>query len=152
MPPAVTSPPIVCSGSPLSVVETDLLIVPWFDGELPGAAANVDEASGGEVGRALTSKEFQAKPYDLFVTAIVNPAWKARRLVLIGGGRRAECSSDLVRKLASAAGLTAKQKRAGRVALVVRGEGDVAGLAQAIAEGLTLAEFDGGSYKTVDPS
>jgi leucyl aminopeptidase len=152
MPPALTSPPIVCTGSPLSVVETDLLVVPWFEGEPLGAVPALDEASGGEVGRALASKEFQPNPYELFLTPIVNPSWRARRVALIGGGGRAECTSDLVRKLASAAGLAAKQKRVGRVAVVVRGEGDASELAQAVAEGLTLAEFDGGSYKTVEPA
>ena len=33
---------------------------------------------------------------------------------------------------------------------MVRGDGDVALLAQAVAEGLTLAEFNGGTYKTGD--
>ena len=39
----------------------------------------VDLASGGEVARALTSKEFQAKPFDLFLTPIADKSWKAFR-------------------------------------------------------------------------
>jgi leucyl aminopeptidase len=152
MPPAVTSHSIVCTGNALSAVETDLLVVPWFEGEPVGAVPGLDDASGGEIGRALASKEFQPKPYELFIAPIVNASWRARRMALIGGGRSGEGTSDLLRKLASAAGLTAKQKRVERVAVVVRGSGDVSELAQAIAEGLTLAEFDGGSYKTVEPA
>jgi leucyl aminopeptidase len=34
----------------------------------------------------------------------------------------------------------------------LRGRGDAAELAQAVAEGLTLAEFNGGTYKTVEPA
>jgi leucyl aminopeptidase len=136
----------------LSAVDADLLVVPWFEGEGPGAVPTLEEASGGELGRALTSKEFQPKPYELLVAPIVQSAWRARRVAFIGAGVRAECGSDLVRKLATAAGLTARQKRVARAAIVVRGEGEPMELAQAVAEGLTLAEFDAGSYKTVDPA
>jgi leucyl aminopeptidase len=152
MPPAPSSTPIVCLGSSLSVVETELLVVPWFEGEDPGALPALDAASGGELGRALTSKEFQPKPFEVFLTPVVDPAWRARRLALIGAGRRAECSGDLIRKLAAAAGLTARQKFVTRAAFVVRGVGDPSELAQAVAEGVTLAEFHAGSYKTGEPA
>src|SRR5207247_1947737 len=49
---------------------------------------------------------------------------------------------------AATAGLQAKQKRVGSVAFVVRGRGEVAELAQAASEGLTLSEFYSGAYKT----
>jgi leucyl aminopeptidase len=150
MPSAPASSRVACIGGPLSAIETDLLILPWFQDEGALAVPGVDLASGGEVARALTSKEFQAKPFDLFLTPIADKSWKARRVTLIGGGS-AERGTDLMRKLATAAGLAARSRRVTRVAFVVRGQGDVAELAQAIAEGLTLAEFYGGSYKTGDP-
>ena len=152
MPPTATAPAIVTVGGPLPLIDTDLLIVPWFEGEPAGAVPALNEASGGEVGRALTTKEFQANPYELFITPIVDAGWSARRVALIGGGKRADSGTDVIRKLASAAGLAAKQKHVARVAVVVRGQGDASELAQAVAEGLTLAEFDGGSYKTVEPA
>ncbi len=108
--------------------------------------AGADAASGGELARALTSKEFQAKPFELFLTPVVDRGWRVRRVAFIGGG--AERGTDLLRRLATAAGLTARHKRVARAAFVVRGAGDAAELAQAIAEGLTLSEFYGGSYKT----
>ena len=123
MPSAQASTSIVCSGGPLSAVETDLLVVPWFQDEGASAVAGLDAASLGELARALTSKEFQAKPYDLFLTPIADRAWKARRLALVGGGA-GERGTDLVRKLATAAGLAARGRRVGRVAFVVRGHGD----------------------------
>ncbi|MEK7862918.1 MAG: aminopeptidase, partial [Chloroflexota bacterium] len=55
-----------------------------------------------------------------------------------------------MRKLAAAAGLMARQRRISRVAFLVRDAGNTAELAQAAAEGVTLSEFDGGSYKTAD--
>jgi len=144
-----SSAPIVCTGGALSAVDTDLLIVPWFEDDPPGVAG-LDGASGGEVARALTAKEFQAKTYEMFLAPISDRSWRATRLALIGGGA-GERGSALVRKLATAAGLAARQRRVARAAFVVRGAGDPLELAQAVAEGLTLAEFYGGSYKTTDP-
>ena len=143
----MTSTPISCAGEPISATTADLLIVPWFE-DAASAVPGLDAATGGEVGRALAGKEFQAKPYEIFVTPIVDRQWRARRVALIGGGRRETCTGELIRKLAATAGLSARQRRTGSAAFVVRGQGDVAELAQAVAEGLTLAEFHGGTYKT----
>jgi leucyl aminopeptidase len=133
----------------LSAVDADLLVVPWFQDEGPTTVAGLDGATNGEVTRALSSKEFQSKPYELFFAPIADRSWQARRVALIGGG--ADRSTELVRKLATAAGLAARSRRVGRAAFAVRGYGDSAALTQAIVEGLTLAEFHAGSYKTVDP-
>ena len=108
----------------------------------------LDAATGGEIGRALAGKEFQARPFETFVTPITDRQWRARRVALIGAGRRELCTGELVRKLASAAGCSARQKRVGSVAFMLRGNGDLAELTQAAAEGLTLSEFYGGTYKT----
>ena len=144
---AAASSSITCVGGPLSGVTADLLIVPWFE-DASAIVSGLDAATGGEIARALASKEFQAKPFEMFVTPITDRQWRARRVALVGAGRHDGCGSDLVRKLASAGGLSSRQKRTGSVAFAVRGQGDVAELAQAAAEGLTLAEFHGGTYKT----
>ena len=127
-----------------------MLIVPWFQGEGDAGLPGLDAATGGELGRALTSKEFQVKPYELFFTPITDTSWRARRVAVIGGGAGSR-GSDLVRKLATTAGLAARQRHVPRAAFVVTGQGNGPDLAQAAAEGLTLAEFYGGSYKTDDP-
>jgi leucyl aminopeptidase len=151
MPPAKTSSSISSVAGPLSTIAADLVIVPWFEDDSPSAAAELSDletASAGEIGRALGAKEFQAKPYELFLTPIVTRDWQARRLALIGAGKRSDSGSDIMRKLATAGGLSARDRRVGRVAFVIRGAGDSTELAQAVAEGLTLAEFHAGSYKT----
>ena len=141
---------MACSSGPLSAIDADLLIVPWFQGESAGALFDLDGATGGELGRVLASKEFQAKPYESYVAPLAGTSWRASRVMIIGGGGGTR-GTDLVRKLATAAGLAARQRAVPRAAFVVRGEGDAADLAQAVAEGLTLAEFYGGTYKTDDP-
>jgi leucyl aminopeptidase len=145
---ASSSIAIECFTGPLSSLDTDLLIVPLFQDEKADALPGLDAATGGELGRALASKEFQVKPFELFFTAATG--WRARRIVVVGAGA-GDRGADLARKLAAAAGLAARQRHVQRAAFVVRGHGNVADLAQAVAEGLTLAEFDGGRYKTDDP-
>ena len=50
--------------------------------------------------------------------------------------------------MAAAIGLTARQKKIARVAFLAHGVLETPEMIQAIAEGLTLAEFDAGRYKT----
>jgi leucyl aminopeptidase len=148
MPSTTTSAPITCVSSPLHAIDTDLLVVPWFEEEGPSAIDGLDAASGGDIGRALASKEFSGKAFELFATSLVDRSWRARRVVLIGGGQSADCYGELARQLAAAAGISVRNRRVQRVGLLLRGRGDVAELAQAVAEGLTLSEFNVGIYKT----
>lgn len=152
MPSAVTSSPTAYVSTPPATLDTDLLAVPWFEEEPPHAVPGLDAATGGEITRALSSTEFTAKPFDVFVTPLADREWRPRRIALIGAGKRADYGGDLVRKIAAAIGLVARQRRISRVAFLVRGAGDTAEFAQAAAEGLTLSEFDGGSYKTDQPA
>jgi leucyl aminopeptidase len=150
MPSTTTAAPIICVSCPLSAVDTELLIIPWFEEEAPSAVDGLDAATGGEIARALESKEFCGKTFELFATSLIDRSWRARRLVLVGAGSRADDRSELARQLAAAAGISVRTRRAERVGFVLRGRGEVAELAQAVAEGLTLSEFNVGMYKTAD--
>ncbi len=151
-----SSLPIEVTGGPLAAVDTDLLIVPWFEDDAAGALPGLDTATGGELARATASKEFGARLFDSWLTPIAAAEWHARRLALIGGGRAADFTPEVARKLATAAGLAARQRRVVRAGFVLRTDPtpspDVAAFAQAIAEGLTLAEFNIGCYKTDEPA
>ena len=149
--------PISCTSDALDSLETDLMVLPWFEGDGPGTHPGLDRATGGELARALASSEFAARPFDLFLTPIVDRAWRPLRLMLVGAGPAASYGTDLARKVATAAGLAARQRRTGRVVLVLRpappdpsGDIEFEEMAQAAAEGLTLAEFDTATYKTTD--
>jgi leucyl aminopeptidase len=153
----IVAPPIACLDVPPEGVDADLLVVPWFVGDAPSRVSGLDAAVGGEASRALLSGEFAAGLFDLFLTPITGGNWKARRLALIGAGKTFDFSTDVARKLATVAGIAARQRRVGHVAFLLQpglpapsGDIDVGGLAQAVAEGLTLAEFSVGSYKTVE--
>jgi leucyl aminopeptidase len=156
---AVTaSSPIPCTAADLAAVDADLIIAPWSQLDGPDAVAGLDVATGGEIGRALASKEFAAKAFDVYVAAVTVPGWRARRVMLVGTGKAASYNAELVRRAAAAGGLAARQRRAGRAAFVLRAGTAVppddswrVELAQPVAEGLTLAEFNAGVYKTDEP-
>src|SRR6476620_9740929 len=150
MPSAAAPSLVTCTGGSIAGVETDLLVVPWFQDEPASAVPGLDAAVGGEVSRALSAREFQAKAFDFFFAAVADRAWKARRVALIGGGP-GERGTELMRKLATAAALSARGKHVTRAAFVIRGSADAASVAQAVAEGLTLGEFYSGIYKTGEP-
>jgi leucyl aminopeptidase len=150
MPSTAAAAPVACVSAPLSAVDTDLLVVPCFDDENPSSVGGLDAATGGDIARAFASKEFTGKTFELFATTVTDPAWRARRLLLIGGGPSGAHRSELARQLAAAGGIAVQCRRAERAAFVLRGPGDVVEGAQAVAEGLTLSEFNAGTYKTRD--
>ena len=139
----------VVSAQP-AAVETDLLVQPVFEGVPPNSDDPLALATAGEVSRASSSGEFKGKLYDLFFTPIVDPRWKARRLVLAGLGRRSEYTVDRLRRLSTAVALAARQRRHESVGMMWIDAADVAHASQAVIEGLILADFDAAKYKTVD--
>jgi leucyl aminopeptidase len=151
---AVKTAQIACTSEPLSRVDVDVLIVPWFEGEPAASLPGLDDAIGCELTRAVSAREFEGRPYEFLLNAVTDRSWTARRLALVGAGRLADFGGDLARKVAANAGLTMKQRRVGRVAFVLPQSLpsglDAAEIAQAVIEGLTLSEFNPGSYKTAD--
>ena len=72
--------------------------------------------TGGEIDRAVASKEFTGKLFETFLTPIVDRAYRARRLAAVGLGRQSDFTVDRARRAATAIGLTARQKKIARVA------------------------------------
>ena len=133
-------------------VDTDLLFVPFFEGENPvTTAAGLDEGTSGAIRRAAESGELQGRPFELFLTPL-GAGWRAERVALIGAGKASDFDTERLRKLATGAALAARQRRVRRIAFVNRGGGAPAVAVQAIAEGLTLANFNGDVYKSGDRS
>jgi len=135
----------------LSIVDTDLLVIPWFEDDPAAAIDGLDGALGGELARALASKEFGAKPFEIFLTPVTGSGWNTRRVALMGAGRRASFDAAIVRKLATAAAADARKRHVARAAFAIPTSKPSAAFVQAAAEGMTLAEFDGGSHKTSTP-
>jgi leucyl aminopeptidase len=136
-----------------SELDADLLIVPTFEDDDYGDAPTLDAASGGDIARARASGGLTGKPFEVFLTGAPAGGWKARRIALVGAGRRQDLTPDILRRIAAAGGLLARQRRVAAVALVHRSGTPVSAeqAAQAMAEGIILANFDGASYKTGEP-
>jgi leucyl aminopeptidase len=144
-----SSPMVRLVTGPLSQVDTDLLVVPAFEGEaVADAIPALDEAAQGEVRRATASGEIKGRLYELFVTRASGGGFKPTRVAIAGAGKPADFTTERLRKLASAAALMARGRRLARVAFVIRGPIPAREAAQAITEGLILAGFSGDQYKT----
>jgi leucyl aminopeptidase len=138
----------LATGSP-SDCETDLLVVPVFDGEsLAAAVPWVDAATGGEAGKAAASGEIRGRLYETFVTPVIGRSAKASRIAIVGAGKAADFDLERLRKVATAAALVARGRRLPRVAFLLRGPLPDADAVQAITEGLVLAAFSVDQYKT----
>jgi len=145
------TPAIGVISNPLGDVETEFLAIPVFEDEVVPDEADVDTASAGDVSGARARGEFKGAAYDVFTPAV--RGWKAGRVALVGLGRRRDFSLDRLRRAAATAALAARHRRLRRIAIVharavPASPGDAT---QMLAEGATLGNFDGGSYKTGDP-
>jgi len=143
---AADRPPIACRFGPLKSIDVDLLVLPWFEAEGAVDFEALDRATGNEISRALNTREFAGKPFEFFLTPIVDRTWKPRRIALVGAGREPAFEPGVARRLATAAGIAARSRRVATLGLVMRpgqaapsGDVDVAGFVQAMAEGLTLS-------------
>jgi leucyl aminopeptidase len=129
-------------------VETELLAIPVFEGEdVAARVPGLDEAAAGTVRRAAASRELQGKLFELFLAPIVS-GWRAQRVALVGAGKAEEFTMERLRRVASAAGLAARQRHIARIAVLYRGDIEAAAGAQAVAEGLILANFSADRYKS----
>lgn len=149
---------MTCLFGAASAADVDVLVLPWFEGEPVSTWPGLDEATGGEIAAALARGEFSGKLYEQFLTPLSGGGWTARRVLLVGAGPAVGFTAVTARRLATAAGAAAHARRVRSAGFVLRpgqaapsGDVDVAGHAQAIAEGLTLSEFVGSTYQTSAP-
>src|SRR5580692_44178 len=154
------------SSSLPSQLETDCLVVITLDrsesdrneknkGENTKPSPSVESADAAVRDAAkelLSSGEVTAKPFE--TTLLHRPAGlKAKRLVLIGGGKAKNFSAAELRKLAGAAVRTLKGKSIRSFAIVLPEQalpekGMVAEAVRAIVEGAFVGDFDPGYYKS----
>ena len=141
--------PVLTLAERAAPLDTDLLVVPCFEGDDLADVAFVRVQAAGEIDRAWSRKEVTGKLYEVFPT-VLSGEGRTTRAVLVGAGARRDFTTERLRRIAITGGLAARQRRLTRVSLLYRDglslPADAA--VQAMAEGLTLANFEGGSYKT----
>jgi leucyl aminopeptidase len=148
------SPPPMLVWTALAHLDTELLVVPAFEGDDLVDVPGLDAATGGEVGRAISARELTGKPCELFV-ATVTHQWQVRRVALVGAGNRANYDAEMARRVAAAGVLAARQRQVARVSVLFRPATNethpgqsATRLLQATSEGVVLAEHDIGRLKS----
>ena len=143
-------PRISVAATTPSATDVDVLIVPVAQDHTADAVGAFDAAVGGDLNSALDRGEFQAKAGDVFSAAVRDKAWRAARVVFVGGGPRAEIGAERFRRMAVTAACAVRTQHRRRVAWVDAepGVAAVANRIETIAEGLTLGNFDNGFHKS----
>jgi leucyl aminopeptidase len=147
------TPDLALTEAPAAELDADLIVIPCFVDDDLADEPTLDQAAGGEVGRARARAEFVGKLHETLFVPTLLAGWKTPRAVLVGGGPRSELTADHLRRLATVGCLAARQRRVPRVAILHRAGTPVPPLAaaQAVAEGAVLANYDGASWKTNGP-
>jgi leucyl aminopeptidase len=142
--------PTLVSEKP-EAIEADALAIILFevtDGDAhPGAS--YDARTQGLIGELYASKEFTGTA---FRTALIHrpSGFKAKRLLLIGGGKPGEFTLARLRQMAGVAVREVKTKGVKRLGLLPAGAFETEDQVQAIAEGAILAWYEPDAYKTDD--
>jgi leucyl aminopeptidase len=130
-------------------IEADALVVTVYEGEKAdeGALRELDERSGGLISQVIESDEMRGRQGDMVY--IHNPGEiQARRLLLVGAGKREEFSFDTVRRVAGSAARFLRSKGVRSMAVLRRSQLDVERSAQAAVEGVLMGLFEPDMYKT----
>jgi len=139
--------------------ETPLLVVNVFaDADpLEGPAAKVDEALGGRISDVLRRGDFRAKPDETLLLYPAPGTLPAERVLLVGVGKRADLTTDRIRRAAGAASKEALRLRIPRYATLLHHAELVADripprdAARAAAEGAVLGGYTFTEMKSGDP-
>ncbi|HEX6212781.1 MAG TPA: leucyl aminopeptidase [Methylomirabilota bacterium] len=136
-------------GEPLASITADAVVVGVYadDRKLREPAARVDHAAGGALRQVLDAEKFQGKVGH--VTHLhVNGTPPTRRVVVVGLGRRAETSAEILRRAASAGLRRARDLGARHVAIEVLGDRlPSRQRAQSVVEGAILGTYAFDRYK-----
>src|SRR5258708_4012687 len=134
---------------PAAQIESEALITYAFEQEKPdvGVLAQLDHAAGGALSKLVASGELTGKMLE--TTLLYYPqGLAAQRLFIVGAGKRDKFGTAELRRLAGAAVRALKSRQVKRLAFLVRENEKSAASAQAVVEGIILANFDSDKYKT----
>ncbi|HEX8116979.1 MAG TPA: leucyl aminopeptidase [Pyrinomonadaceae bacterium] len=145
---------IQTSSGPLAEADVQALAVAVFKDEKAdeGPLAELDAAAGGLVRSVIESEELKGKEGETVYLHLPTSGegTKARRLLLVGVGERADYRAAQVSQFAGAAVRALRTRNVKTVGLVPRYEGDAAAGAKAAVEGAIVGLFEPDKYRTVD--
>jgi len=129
-------------------LERDFILIPLFESD-DLTDATMARLAGPDVDQARTRGELTGKLYEVFLS-VVPTGDRARRVAFVGAGPRKDFTAERLRRLAITGGLAARRGRFTKVGFVYRASDrlDAPTAVQVIAEGLTIANFEGASYRS----
>jgi leucyl aminopeptidase len=138
-------------GGPFYEVDADALVVGIFEGEdaTEGVLHDIDQRSGGIISELLGSDELRGKSGDTVYLYRLTGI-KARRLLLIGVGKREDFDFDGIRQMGGAAARFLRSKGVRSMAILRRAQLDIARSAEAVVEGVLVGLFEPDAYRTKD--
>jgi leucyl aminopeptidase len=133
----------------LAKLEADALVTYAFEQEKPseGLLARLDEAAGGALSKLSASGELTGKMLE--TTLVYFPqGLAAQRLLIVGAGKKDKFGTAELRRIAGAAVRSLKSRQVKTMTFLARENDRTSAAAQAITEGIILANFDSDKYKT----
>ncbi|MBI3260946.1 leucyl aminopeptidase [Candidatus Berkelbacteria bacterium] len=137
----------------LTKTQTDLVIVNEFEGvkKPDGATGAIDQALGGIISEVAKEEHFEGKEGESLLLH-THGKISAKRVLVIGLGKKEDFTLEGARRAAAHSVKKAKLLGAKRVASIFHGTGagglDPKQAAQAMAEGVLLADYDFNKYQT----
>ena len=125
--------------TPPAEINTDVLIIPVFEGDNPreGTLAQLDAATSGQIAHAVDRGEISHRR-DRWTILDPRGAVSAERILFYGAGSRDEIEPLVIQRLSGAAARLAEQKSSTRAAFFLPPGVASAQAAQAVAEGAEL--------------
>jgi leucyl aminopeptidase len=140
---------IQLDSQPYSSIHADALVTYVFDQDkkIEGVLADIDEKMDGRLAALASSGELTGKALELVLVHFPE-GLDAKRLLLVGAGKPAKFSVSDLRKIAGAALRHLKSRGVKKFIFLAReNERGTAG-AQAVTEGLIVADFESDKYRT----
>lgn len=133
-----------------SLLDVELLVIPIFDRrelENDSELVDLDEASGGAIGRACATGEFRVERRNSFVATLHGNGWAAQRVALVGTAGPEKLLANRLRDAAAVGARVARQCHAMRMGFMCRGRDLAPELCQSVAEGLGFGGFEERRFK-----
>jgi leucyl aminopeptidase len=144
---------VIVKKGKLSGLKSEALVIPHFEGEeLLGKAKQLDKKSGGLIKDMIAGGDFEGKHLQVSVT-YTRGALPAKRIVMIGFGKKADFTMERLRAAYAAAARqvrSLKLKEFSTSLDFVSIEQPLDQIAQAIVEGVSLGLYQFTPFKTVE--
>ncbi len=143
---------VIGSSKSINEIDAHALAVAAFKDENAGAGIlkALDAAIGGMISDVIKAEEFAGKEGETAYFHIADGNLKARRLLLVGCGDRANYKAAQIGQMGGTSVRFLRSKNAKTLAIAPRAEGDAERVAQTAVVGAVMGLFEPDKYRTKD--